>query len=125
MKKVSLLALSLFFIATFFFGCKKKDSTNPLYPYQAEVLGRNSDCGIYEIKITKGLQDVKKIVGTSVGNSIYIAENLPHSLQKSGLKIVLDIRKPKSNELGLCTAVGPSYTWLYVVRAKKADQAEK
>ncbi len=124
MKKVSLLALSLFFIATSFLGCKKKDNTNPLYPYQAEVLGINSDCGIYEIKITKGLQDVKKIVGTS-GNSIYIAENLPHSLQKSGLKIVLDIRKPKNNELGLCTAMGPSYTWLYVVRAKKADQVEK
>jgi len=29
----------------------------------------------------------------------------------------LDVRAPKAGELGLCTHMGPTYGWLFVVRA--------
>lgn len=102
------------------YACKK-DNNATEYPFKAEVMGVNSDCGIYQIKVTEGQQKVASIVGKSVGTDIYIASNLPEELKINGLKIILDLRKPKAgnNELGICTALGPSYTWVFVMKAKK------
>ncbi len=49
----------------------------------------------------------------------FIADNLPNKLEVKGLKIKLDLRKPKSNELGLCSYMGPTYTWLFIIKAEK------
>jgi hypothetical protein len=100
------------------FSCQN-DESSPQYPYEAEVIGLNSDCGEYAIKILKGLSEVKSIVGSTFGDSIYIAKNLPKELQTDGLNIILAIRVPESNELGLCFNMGPTYTWLYIIRATK------
>lgn len=103
-----------------FFSCQKEN--NPAeYPFKAEVMGKNPDCGIYQIKITEGQDKVELIVGNSIGNNIYIANNLPEELKISGLKILLDLRKPvaENNELGICTDMGPGYTWIFVTKAKK------
>jgi hypothetical protein len=95
----------------------ERHNTNPTYPFEAVVLGPNMDCGLFQIKFTYNVEEVIKIVGSSLQN-VYIAENLPDELKVEGINIVLDIRKPKYPELGACTAMGPSYTWLHVIIAK-------
>jgi hypothetical protein len=108
----------LFLIVTItYFSCDKSENLKE-YPFEAEVLGNNPDCGLFEIKITGDLDKVVNIVGNSVSDGIYIAKNLPVELQSMGLVIILDIRKPNASELGACTDRGPSYTWLYVTKAK-------
>ena len=118
MKTGLFFILSLLFVGLTFYSCQE-DNISSEYPYEAEVIGKNLDCGLYEIKITRGLERVKSIVGPTPGEGIYIAKNLPTELEVNGLKIKLDLRKPKNDELGLCTDMGPSYTWVFVTRAEK------
>jgi hypothetical protein len=103
----------------------EKDAFSAEYPYEAEVIGRNSDCGIYAVKILKGLSQVQTSIGSNIGDSIYIAKNLPTELETVGLKIMLDIRKPNDDELGPCTTFGPAYHWLFVKRAEKKGTSAK
>lgn len=109
--------IGLIFFAMTVISCQK-DNLSVSYPYEARVIGKNRDCGVYSIKIVKDLTGVESIAGTTL-DSIYIAQNLPYELQTSGLEIVLDLREPKDSELGICTALGPGYNWLTVIRAKK------
>jgi len=118
MKTGLFFILSLLFVGLTLSSCQENNISLE-YPYEAEVIGKNTDCGLYEIKITRGLERVKLIVGPTPGEGIYIAENLPIELEVKGLKIKLDLRKPKAGELGLCTDMGPSYTWVFVTKAIK------
>jgi hypothetical protein len=112
------LIVILFLIVTMtYFSCDKSDNIKE-YPFEATVLGNNLDCGLFAIKITNDLNKVVDIVGNSVSEGIYIAKNLPVELQTTGLVIILDIRKPNTSELGICTDRGPSYNWLYVTKAR-------
>jgi hypothetical protein len=99
-------------------ACQKENPKSE-YPFDAMVLGVNTDCGIYAIKILTGLPEVNSIVGSTAGDSIFIAGNLPPALQTEGEIISLAVRAPEADELGVCTTMGPSYSWLVVVRAKK------
>jgi hypothetical protein len=112
------LLLGLIFIGLFCYSCNKENNS-PEFPFKAEVIGLNPDCGIYQIRITQGLDLVKSIAGTTSGDSIYIANNLPDELKINGLRIILNLRKPQNNELGICTALGPGYTWIFVTKAEK------
>ncbi len=114
--KPSIIFIALAIVLTYF-SCEKNDSTGD-FPFQAEVLGRNTDCGIFAIKFIVELDKVVKIVGTSVSEGCYIAKNLPDDLQIPGLIIVLNLRKPAPSELTPCTAMGPSLNWIYVTKAK-------
>ena len=100
-----------------FLSCEEKTSTRD-FPFEAEVLGKNSDCGVFAIRFKDKLDQVSAIVGTSSSADVYIARNLPIDLQYAGLVITLDIRKPEASELGACLALGPSYPWIYVTNAK-------
>ena len=118
MKTGLFLIISLLFVGLAFYSCQE-DRISSEYPFEATVIGRNMDCGLYEIEITKGLEDVISIVGSSPSEGIYIAKNLPEDLEVNGLLIKLELRRPKNNELGPCTAMGPAYTWLFVTKAEK------
>jgi hypothetical protein len=111
----------LIFIATAiaFASCEK--NTERKFPFEAVVLGRNADCGIFAIKFTDKLDQVMEIAETSYLEDVYIAKNLPDKLQTEGLSIVLNIRKIEDPELGACTDMGPGYPWIYVLSAKKKD----
>lgn len=106
-----------FILMLFLCNCKKDNNSSSDFPFKAIVLGSNRDCSLYEIKILNGLDKVKMIIGLSTIDSIYIAANLPDSLKVQGLNIQLDLRKPNNDELGACTTLGPSFTWIYVVKA--------
>ena len=80
-----------------FYSCKRND-LNKDYPFEAEVLGRNSDCGLFAIKFSDKLDKVREIADTYVLEDIYIAKNLPIELQTAGLIIILNIRKPIGSE---------------------------
>ncbi|ASO05443.1 hypothetical protein [Arenibacter algicola] len=121
MKKMTSI---LFLFGVLMFSCEKESSSDE-YSIEAEVLGRNTDCGIYAVKILNGLSQVQSIVGSKVGDSIYIAKNLPTELETAGLKILLDVRKPQNDELGPCTTLGPAYYWLFVKRAEKKETSIK
>jgi hypothetical protein len=112
----------LLIIALLLYSChKEKNSTDPVFPFSAEVLGPNPDCGIYAIKITEGNEKVNSIIESTSLDSVYIANNLPEELKLRGLKIKLNFRKPtnNNNELGVCTAMGPNYPWIFVTTAAK------
>lgn len=98
-------------------SCDKND-TKQEFLFEAKVLGRNSDCGLYAIQITKNMQNANEIAGTNAGDT-FIANNLPSDLQIDGLSISLNIRKIQDSELGICAAMGPSYPWIYVLEAEK------
>jgi hypothetical protein len=100
-----------------YLSCEKKNSPQD-YPFEAQVLGKNSDCGIFAIKFSDKLTQVRAIAETSSSTDVYIAKNLPDDLQSAGLVIILNVRKPEASELGVCTALGPSYPWIYVTNAK-------
>ena len=108
------LSLTGFLFVILFSTCQKEDLD---YPYEAKVIGRNIDCHIYAIKFYKDLEVVESILGYS--DSIYIAYNLPEELQVNELEILLDFRKTRDDELGVCTCFGPSYNWLTVINAKR------
>jgi hypothetical protein len=101
------------------YSCRKENNPSE-YPFKAEVMGTNLDCDIYQIRITEGQDKVESILGKSIGTNIFIANNLPAELKIAGLNILLDLRKPmpENNEIGICTAMGPSYAWVFVTRAK-------
>lgn len=101
-----------------YYSCQKENNPSE-FPYKAEVMGMNADCGVYQIRITEGQDEVESIVGQSVITSIYIANNLPDELKIDGLRIMLDLRKPENSELGVCTDMGPGYAWVFVTKAKK------
>ena len=118
MKTLSLIVIiSLGFILA---SCEE-NSTSQEYPFEAKVLGRNDDCGLYAIQMTKNIQSANKIAGTLYTEYNFIAKNLPTDLQVDSLPIVLNIRRIQASELGICTAMGPSYSWIYVLDAKKKE----
>ncbi len=99
-------------------SCNKESSADE-YSLEAEVLGRNTDCGIYAVKVLTRLSQVQTLVGSDGRDSIYIAKNLPPELETVGLRIILNVRKPHDDELGPCTTLGPAYHWLFVRKAHK------
>jgi hypothetical protein len=99
----------------------EENNTNPEYKFEAKVLGRNTDCGLFAIQFTKSIQQANEIAGTLITEYTFIAKNLPTELQLEGISIMLDIRRIKDTDLGICTAMGPSYPWIYVLDAKKKE----
>jgi len=114
----SIILMTLLFLSIVLLSCKKEEASSE-FPFEAVVLGVNSDCGLFAVKFTGGLREVASLVGTTVGDSIYIAQNLPADLEIDGQKILLDIRLPEPDELSICTSMGPAYSWIYVKAAKK------
>ena len=106
-------------ISGFVFLSCRDESCSSVLPIEAKVIGLNGDCGLYELKITQGLEKVRSIVGSSVIDSIYISDNLPDSLKTPGVVIKLDIRKPLIGEIKACTTLGPGFTWIYITKAIK------
>jgi hypothetical protein len=93
-------------------------TTDQDYPFDAEVLGINLDCGLNEIKFSNNLNKVIGLFGKSVIDSVYIAGNLPDSLKIPGLKILVNIGNPSNQELTACTTQGPSLNWVWITGAK-------
>jgi len=112
--------ISIFIVLTIvltYFSCQKNDVLED-NSFEAEVLGRNPDCGIFAVRFNSNLDKVSEIVGATSSYAIYIAQNLPVELQSPGLTIILEIRKPNPSEVTPCTAQGPAYPWIYVTSAK-------
>jgi len=112
-----LLGFILLAFALAYLSCEKKNE-DPNFPFVAEVLGINMDCGIHQIKFLNDLDKITELCGSSVVESIYIAGNLPDSLKTEGLIIELNIGKTTSNQLGACTMMGPTLTWVWVTNAR-------
>jgi hypothetical protein len=96
----------------------EENNTNQEYLFEAKVLGSNTDCGLFAIQFTKNIQQANKIAWTLITQYTFVAKNLPSDLQVDGLSIVLNIRRIQDSELGVCTAMGESYPWIYVLDAK-------
>jgi hypothetical protein len=107
----------LLFISLVIASCDK--SGDSIYPYEARVLGVNSDCGIYSIQFLSQLEEIEAKFGNTPVKGIYIGKNLPEELQEENLIIQLNCRVPAQNELGPCSVIGPTYTWVYITEARK------
>ncbi len=100
------------------FSCEQ--DSDPAFPVKAEVLGENIDCHEYEIKILDHLDKVISLFGKSAVDSVYIAGNLPDTLKRQGLSIVLDVDKPSESFETACSFRGPTLNWIWITRAKPA-----
>lgn len=118
MKTKYLLLPIAFFI---FISCHKEDSSSNALPFQAEVVGRNPDCGVFAIRFSSQITEVETISGEVSTSGIYIAGNLPKELQQEGIKIKLNIRKINASETGACTMMGITYPWVYVTKAVQEE----
>jgi hypothetical protein len=83
------------------------------------------DCGIWQIHVDSGLDEVIKVLHQNPGVGLastgnFVASNLPDSLKIAGAKLLLEIRSPAPGETAACTDLGPSFPWLFVIRGKKA-----
>ena len=107
---------SLLLMLLVFASCEQPE--DPVYPYVAKVLGINSDCRVYEIQFLSKLEEIENKFGNSAVTGIYIGKNLPDELKVINLIIRLNCRKPLPSEIGLCTCMGPSYNWVYIINAK-------
>jgi|GEM_PF-956010 len=112
-----------FFILTllFFTSCDKNTPDNDL-TFEAIVMGINYDCHLPIIEFTTNVEKVNQIAELQPSKYLcyrFIAKNLPINLQEEGTIIELKIRKIQAHELGVCTAMGPSYPWIYILEAKE------
>lgn len=114
------LLILIISLGIMFVTCEE-NNTNPEYQFEAKVLGRNTDCGFFAIQFTKSIQQANEIAGTLYTEYTFIAKNLPTELQVEGLPIILNIRRIQDSELGVCTAMGPSYPWIYIQEARKKE----
>ncbi|MDP2089446.1 MAG: hypothetical protein Q8J84_08610 [Flavobacteriaceae bacterium] len=112
-----LTALFLFCSLVIILACDKEDHNE--LKYVAQVIGQNQDCGEFTIQFISGMDEIKEKIGSSVIENLYIAKNLPDELKTSDILIRLDCRKPTSNELGICTTMGSSLTWVFITAAEK------
>ena len=88
---------------------------------EAEVIGINQDCGLPAIRFFEDICEANTLAGTYSNSAVFIARNLPEELQTDGMIIIVKVRKIKDSELGLCTHMGPSYPWLYVLEAREKE----
>ena len=101
-------------------SCNKESTSNSEFPYEATVLGLNSDCGVHLIMFKGKLVDIYKIAGADSIWSVYNASNLPSEYQIEGLQIKLNIRKVDANDkIGPCVAYGPSFPWIHITKISK------
>ena len=105
----------LFFIPFVIASCHKTQDLE--FPYEARVLGVNSDCGIYAIQFLSHLDEIEAKFGNTV-DGIFIGKNLPEEFQKENLIIQLNCRVPLPDELGFCTMMGPTYPWVFITDAQ-------
>ena len=115
MKAKSVCSLLLLLLITS--SCDKSET--PIYPYEAKVIGVNPDCGIYAIQFLSKLDEIEEKFGPTPVKGIYIGKNLPEELKEENLLIELNCRIPKPSELGVCTMMGLTFTWVYITDAKK------
>jgi hypothetical protein len=114
MKKVPFVIILL--IGLLNSSCEKK-SENQVFPFVGEIMRINPDCNIHEINITEGLDKIIELCGNSIG-SVYIAGNLPDSLNVEGLRIEFNIGEASLDKITACTTMGPSYNWVWITDAK-------
>ena len=101
-------------------SCGNKDTvvTPAVYDFQAVSLGVGGDCHICLIKFLNNINKVDSIAGRKTPvDSVYYALNMPTELRAAGTIIRLIIREPMYIELPVCTALGPSYSSVYVLDA--------
>ena len=109
------LLILIISLGIIFVTCKE-NNTIPEYQFEAKVIGRNTYCGLFAIQFTNNIQQANEIAGTRCTEDTFIVRNLLTDLQTKGLPIALNIRRIQESELGICTAMGPSYPWIYILK---------
>ena len=109
----------LFTILLLLASCNQPN--DPVFPYEAIVKGINMDCGIPEIQFVSKIDEIEATFGTSPVRGTYIGKNLPNELVEENLHIILNCRVPKPSEMGFCSMMGPTYTWVYIIEAKELN----
>jgi hypothetical protein len=110
----SLLLISL---TLFIASCDKEDSEGPIFfAYEATVISEGIDCGdTYLIDLT-GLESDPEF-----DEGIYYANNLPEELKKANLKIKLNCRPLREDEIYACTCLGPGFGHVFVEEAEEVS----
>lgn len=101
-----------------FASCEKDEDkvASENFKFEATVLNRGSDCGEIFIISLKNIE-----TGSDIDDGIYYADNLDSEYKVQGLKIYLNCREPKDDEIYACTHMGPTYPHVFVTRNKKAE----
>jgi hypothetical protein len=85
--------------------------------FQIEIKAqRNIDCGLPEIIFLDHQSIAYEIIGDKKGT--YIAYGLPKVNYHPGDKLNVKIRKPVEDEFGVCTMMGPTWSWVTITEIK-------
>jgi len=118
MKSILKIVVVLLFFFTI--SCNKETPGSSEYPYEATVLGLNSDCGNHLIMFKDKFAEINKIAGADSISSVYNASNLPSDYQIEGLQINLNIRKvDSSDQIGPCLAYHSTFPWIHITKIGK------
>jgi hypothetical protein len=106
------IALCVIFLASC--GGNEENDDNDKY-VNATVLGIGGDCHLLLIKFD---EEVPELMKSPVPN-VYYAYNIPEEYQIKEKRIEVQIGQfPENFELPACTAMGPSYPSVYIVKVK-------
>ena len=75
------------------------------------------DCSVPEVIFVSRQQEAYQMLGNSLVNR-YVALNLPKVLYSVGTRMQVAIHKPIAAEATICTAMGPSYSQVYIDKIK-------
>jgi len=117
MKNLFLFTIAALFL---FVSCDKKSEdgeqkqleVNKPFNATATVLGKGQDCGAFLIRFD---DDVANLPNNGWDN-IYYASNLPEEYKVEGIEINAEFRNPEGDEFMACTAFGPGYPQIHVVK---------
>ncbi len=107
MKKIIVFIIGLVFILI---SCSDKSTTNFEDQTNATVLGKGMDCGLLLIELDNTVTGLPE----NAFGKIYYANNLPDNLKTKGMRIYVEFREPKNDELIVCHDMGPAYSHIFI-----------
>ena len=112
MKRQFIILLGL---ASVLVSCKAINNLSDDTLYDVTVLGIGMDCGnSFLIKF----EDDAIGLPRNTFDSIFYEINLPKDYKVKGLKIKVSVRDPRNDELKPCTAMGPGYPHIYIIKVE-------
>ena len=106
MKLYSILTMFLIIALS---SCSKEES------YNATVLGKGIDCeDAFLLKFKEGVSGLPE---NNIDNTFYEI-NLPEAFKIEGKKVKAEFREPESEEVMLCTTLGPGYGQVYITKVE-------
>jgi|GEM_PF-2199914 len=113
-------------VCSIFFLCNNDNSTNidKSQYFSIKVIGKGIDCGntyIIEFLEKKEIvaQTISSINSVSSSSGIFYGDGLKAEYQKDSLMLYIKFRKLTTDEMNVCTTLGPAYQHIMITDVLK------